>query len=241
MIREPHPVLAERRAIVVGDDELGVGIAARLTQAGALVRLVGCGGTSEPIGPALRATVTELGGIDILIVNVLPEAHPAALDATSMHTLDAALARVAIAWEAMQEAFLPLRAQGGRIIIIGHRYGETINEGLAAYNAAAWALVGLTRSAAVDWGQHQITTNMVLPLAVTSELRAALERRPRVLELLLSQLPLRRAGDPVEDIGGAVVFLASDDAGFINGEIVHADGGQHVAGPVLNPIRFAAP
>jgi len=241
MTGAPHPVLAERRAIVVGDDELGIGIAARLTQAGAAVRLVGCSEGSTPIGPALRAGVTELTGIDILVLNVLPAAHPAALDATTRQTLDTALARVTLACEAMQEAFPHLRARGGRIIFVGHRYGETVNEGLAAYNAAACALVGLTRSAALDWGPHQITTNLVLPLAWTGELRAARERRPRIIDLLLSQLPLRRAGDPADDVGGAVVFLASDDAGFINGEIVHADGGQHVAGPVLDPIRFVAP
>jgi len=52
-------------------------------------------------------------------------------------------------------------------------------------------------------------------------------------------LPLRRAGDPVEDVGGAAALLASDTMGWVNGEVVYADGGQHVAGPVLNPARFA--
>jgi hypothetical protein len=45
--------------------------------------------------------------------------------------------------------------------------------------------------------------------------------------------------DSVEDIGGAAIFLVSEAANFINGEVLHADGGQHVAGPVLNPIRFS--
>jgi enoyl-[acyl-carrier-protein] reductase (NADH) len=55
---------------------------------------------------------------------------------------------------------------------------------------------------------------------------------------MTSQLSMGRLGDPVEDIGGAAVFLAGDSANFINGEIVHADGGQHIAGPVLNPGKF---
>ena len=54
----------------------------------------------------------------------------------------------------------------------------------------------------------------------------------------MSQLPLRRVGDPVEDIGGAAAFLASDAVCFVNGQVVCADGGQQVAGPVLNPARF---
>ena len=122
---------------------------------------------------------------------------------------------------------------------MGHRYGESVNEGLAAYNAAAWSLVGITRTAALDWGRYQIATNLLLPLAETAELRDARARRSKVVDLMISQLPLRRAGDCVEDIGGAALFLVSDAASFINGEVLHADGGQHVAGPVLNPIKFS--
>ena len=99
--------------------------------------------------------------------------------------------------------------------------------------------MGLTRTAALDWGRWQIATNLLLPFAETQELASAREQRPKVLELLLGQLPLRRAGDPVEDVGAAAVFLACDEANFINGQVVHADGGLHVAAPPLNPARFA--
>ena len=55
---------------------------------------------------------------------------------------------------------------------------------------------------------------------------------------MIGQLPLGRLGDPVEDVGGAALFLASDACCFVNGETLHGDGGQHLAGPVLNPARF---
>jgi enoyl-[acyl-carrier-protein] reductase (NADH) len=61
--------------------------------------------------------------------------------------------------------------------------------------------------------------------------------RPDIINPLVSQLPLRRVEDPVEDIGGAAAFLASDAVCFVNGHVVCADGGQQVAGPVLNPAR----
>jgi NAD(P)-dependent dehydrogenase (short-subunit alcohol dehydrogenase family) len=109
---------------------------------------------------------------------------------------------------------------------------------MGAYNTAAWALVGLTRTAAVDWGQYQIATNLLLPLADTPEYRGYHARRAKLLDLLVTQIPLGRVGDPIEDVGGAAVFLASDAVNFVNGEIVYGDGGEHTAGPVLNPGRF---
>lgn len=223
-------VLEDRRALIIGADELGSGIALRLERAGAIVQLT----AADEAATAAAAQEP----LDILILNLLPQADPAPLDAMATHSLEAALGTVTHAAQLMQAFFPQLRRRGGRILLIGHRYGESVNDGLAAYNAAAWALIGLTRSAAVDWGQYQITTNLILPLAATRELQSARAQRPRVIDLLISQLPLRRVGDPADDVGGAVVFLASEDAGFINGEIVHADGGQHVAGAVLNPARF---
>ncbi|MCY1461304.1 hypothetical protein D9M71_789470 [compost metagenome] len=55
---------------------------------------------------------------------------------------------------------------------------------------------------------------------------------------MISQVPLGRLGDPLEDIGATALFLAGDACNFVNGETIHGDGGQHVAGPVLNPARF---
>jgi NAD(P)-dependent dehydrogenase (short-subunit alcohol dehydrogenase family) len=149
------------------------------------------------------------------------------------------LAAVTATHAAMQAALPYLRAaDGGRIINVGHRYGESANHATGAYNAAAWALVGLTRTAAVDWGQYQIATNLLLPVTDTPEYRSYHARRAQLLDLMVAQLPLRRMGDPVEDIGGAALFLANDAANFINGEVIHGDGGQHIAGPILNLAKF---
>ncbi len=222
-----HAVLAGRRALIVGDDELSTGIGERLVRAGAEVRVM-----------ANAGAIAESAALDVLIVNPLGPAQAASLDVADAQSIDTALAWVASTARHMQLCFPKLRERGGRIILIGHRYGESVNEGLAAYNAAAWGLVGLTRAAAVDWGRYQITTNLLLPLAATSEFLAAQAQRPKIVDLMVSQIPLRRVGHPANDVGGAVVFLASDAARFINGEVIHADGGQHIAGPVVSPIRF---
>jgi NAD(P)-dependent dehydrogenase (short-subunit alcohol dehydrogenase family) len=221
--------LSGKNALIVGGDEIGRGIAKRFTREGARVSI-----TDEADGAVP-------GALDILVINLLGAPHLAPLEEQSEAAFSVAMQRVAETARAMRSALPELQRRGGRIVLIGHRYGETVSEGIGAYSAAAFALVGLMRTAAVEWGKYGITTNLLLPFADTAEFRAAREKRPKIIELMVSQTPLKRAGDLVEDIGGVAVFLASEDAAFVNGQIVYADGGQHVAGPVLNPIKYAKP
>jgi len=225
-------MLAGLTALVIGADEIGAGIGRRFQREGARVALV------DP-GDSITDLIGQFGGLDVLVCNPLPSPRPAALDLLDDGAFESAQGAVTRTAAIMRAAFPDLCRSGrGRIVIVGHRYGESVAEAIAPYNAAASALIGLARSAAVEWGQYQITTNVLLPLARTAEFTAAAQRRPAVIERLVGQLPLRRVGDPVEDIGGAAAFLASDLACFVNGEVLCADGGQHVAGPVLNPARF---
>lgn len=104
----------------------------------------------------------------MLVVNPLPSPVIGPLEVQSAAAFADAFSRVQSAVAAMQAALPALQESGnGRIIIVGHRYGESVNDGIAAYNSAAWSLVGLTRTTAVDWGQYQIATNLLLPLADT--------------------------------------------------------------------------
>lgn len=253
--------LAGKKAVLIGADAIGSGIAQRFAREGAAIVIVdaqiaraqavahaiGDGAGARSVDPArtdsIRSTIdasaAALGGLHVLVNNLLPVPHVAPLEHQTVDAFAAALGAVIATQAAMQAALPHLRAGGGgRIVNVGHRYGEGVNEAIAAYNTAAWALVGLTRSAAVDWGQYQIATNLLLPLADTPEFRSYHARRAVLLERLVWQIPLGRMGDPIEDIGGAAVFLACDEVNFVNGEIVHGDGGQHTAGPVLNPGKF---
>jgi NAD(P)-dependent dehydrogenase (short-subunit alcohol dehydrogenase family) len=216
-----------KTAVVVGADEIGRGVAKRLARAGAAVS------AAEPHDMAGAASC------DILVLNLLGAPALAALEQHDDAAFGAALRRVATA-AALMRASLPYMRErgGGRIILIGHRYGESVNEGIGPYNAAAAALVGLMRTAAVEWGKWGVATNLLLPFADTAELRAAREKRPKIIDLFIGQIALKRAGDPVEDIGGAALLLASDDGAFVNGQVIYADGGQHIAGHVLNPIKY---
>ena len=195
---------------------------------------------SKSIEGLVEGAIRQLGMLDVLVCNLLPASQPKPLAALDDEALAASLTRVRATLAAMRSALPALRASGrGRVLLVGHRYGESVSEALGAYNAAAWSLVGLARTAAVEWGQYQITTNVLIPLASTVEFEAARSKRPAIIDRFVGQLPLRRVGDPVEDVGGAAALMACDAMCFVNGEVIHADGGQHVAGPVLNPARFA--
>lgn len=256
------PLLLDKAIIVLGIDEIGAGIARRLAREGARIALLDEQlerartvaaeiaadvhslqvdyESTDSIRSAIRDAAAQLGGIYGLINNVLPMPALAPLERQTMATFDDSFGRVQVAATAMQVAVKFMQQAGeGRIVNVGHRYGEGVNEGLAAYNAAAWSLIGITRTAAVEWGRYQIATNLLVPFAATPELEHARSQRRNIIDLMLSQVPLRRAGDCTEDIGGVALFLMSDAANFINGEVVYADGGQHVAGPVLNPMKFA--
>jgi NAD(P)-dependent dehydrogenase (short-subunit alcohol dehydrogenase family) len=243
MSDQAHGMLPGRDAIVIGTDAIGQGIARRFEREGArVVAVAGPAASAADAASAVQevsALVASGARLDVLVCNLLPAPAPAALEAISDLRLAAALQAVTDSVALMRAALPALRASGrGRIILIGHRYGESVAEGLAAYNAAAWALVGIARSAAVEWGQFGITTNLLLPLAATPEFEAACAQRPAIIGRLVAQLPLRRVGDPERDIGGAAAFIASEAACFVNGQVICADGGQQVAGPVLNPVRF---
>jgi NAD(P)-dependent dehydrogenase (short-subunit alcohol dehydrogenase family) len=218
--------LSGKTALIVGGDEIGRGIAKRFTRAGAAV--------------SVSDDLTSAAAGDVLVVNTLGAPAIGALEAQTEASFDAALARVSQAATLMRAALPAMRERsGGRVILVGHRYGETVSDGIGPYNAAAYALLGLARTAAVEWGKYGVTTNVLLPFADTAELRAAHERRAKIIDLFIGQTALGRAGDPVEDIGGAALFLASADGAFVNGQVIYADGGQHIAAPVLSPVKFA--
>jgi len=74
-----------------------------------------------------------------------------------------------------------------------------------------------------------------MPTVDSERFRAYREQHREAVDRTVSLIPLQRFGDPVEDIGGAAVYLVSDDSRYITGYTVHADGGYHMAGPVYVP------
>ena len=137
---------------------------------------------------------------------------------------------VAALWT-MQEAFPHMRDQGrGAIINICSLNGVNAHMYTAEYNASKEALRTLTRTAAVEWGRHNIRSNVICPGAATEASKRMEAERPEMFTTMVEANPMRRFGDPEEDIGGAAVLLASDLASYINGNTVMVGGGTHVNG-----------
>jgi NAD(P)-dependent dehydrogenase (short-subunit alcohol dehydrogenase family) len=95
---------------------------------------------------------------------------------------------------------------------------------MGAYSTSKAALAMLTQALAVELGRHGITVNAVAPSTVPTEINAAALRQPGILEAELAANPMGRIGT-VGDIAQAVVFLASEDTGWINGHNLIVDGG----------------
>lgn len=126
----------------------------------------------------------------------------------------------------MRAVFPYLRARnGGRIVNFGSGWGLLGRQGAVAYNVAKEGIRGLSRTAAKEWGQYNITVNTIIPYIQTDSLAEARRRDPERYERILQEIPLRRFGDAERDAGRTVVFLCSDDASFLTNLTVAVDGG----------------
>ena len=137
---------------------------------------------------------------------------------------------------AMRAVFPLMKEQGyGRIINIASLNGVNAHMFTAAYNASKEAVRALSRTAAVEWGPHGITVNVICPAASSPQAQEYFAANPEMLQTILQQIPAGRLGDAQEDIGPIATFLASEGSGYINGNTVFADGGSHVNGVTWRP------
>ncbi|MGD9661058.1 MAG: SDR family NAD(P)-dependent oxidoreductase [Porticoccaceae bacterium] len=170
---------------------------------------------------------TRFGRIDILVNNagggvILPFlSHTAE---TLKQTIDRNL------WTTLwcDRAVLPImkEQQYGRIIHIG---ADSVRNGLvdhAAYNAAKGGVHGLTTGLAREFARDGITVNTVAPCAVRTEIydKFAIEK-PELIEKVVSVIPMGRAGE-CEEIASMVLYLASEPAAFITGQVISVNGGS---------------
>ena len=117
------------------------------------------------------------------------------------------------------------KQRSGRIINIASIVGVTGNPGQANYSAAKAGLIGLTKTAAQECASRGVTVNAVAPGFIATDMTANLPEK--VKATMLSKIPLARPGQP-EDVAGAVVFLASPDAAYITGQVIHVSGGMYM-------------
>jgi gluconate 5-dehydrogenase len=117
-----------------------------------------------------------------------------------------------------------IQRRQGRIINICSVQSELGRPNIAPYTASKGAVKMLTKGMAIDWGKYGINVNGLGPGYFKTELTKALVQDEKFSAWLTSRTPSRRWGE-VAELGGAVVFLASDAASFVNGHILYVDGG----------------
>ena len=119
-----------------------------------------------------------------------------------------------------------MKARWGRIINITSVVGASGNPGQANYAAAKAGVVGMTKSLAAELGSRSITVNCVAPGFIDTDMTRALAEEQK--KALLAHIPLGRLGTP-EDVAAAVSFLASPQAGYVTGAVLHVNGGMYMS------------
>ena len=117
-----------------------------------------------------------------------------------------------------------VKQRTGKIINISSVVGFSGNPGQVNYSSTKSALVGFTKSLAREVGARGVTVNAVAPGFIDTAMTQALNESQQ--EVILQQIPLGRMGD-AEDIANAVAFLASEEASYITGTILHVNGGMY--------------
>jgi NAD(P)-dependent dehydrogenase (short-subunit alcohol dehydrogenase family) len=120
-----------------------------------------------------------------------------------------------------------LSGGGGAIVNVAAGAGLLAPPGMGAYAAAQEAIRSLTRTAAVELGPQGIRVNVICPISLGSEsLDRWAERDPERLNAGIANTPLRRFGDPVDDVGEGVVFLCGPQSRYVTGTTLMLDGGR---------------
>ncbi len=180
--------------------------------------------TVERVGPRLDILVNAAGGVRGQVGRPIGEVMPSDWHAIFQANVDGAF------WLAQAASRLMQKAGYGRIVNIASGAGLRPSlTGIQAYTAAKHALVGLTKQLSQDLGRHGITCNAVAPGFIRSN--PASEKQwqgygPEGQKRLIESIHTRRLGQP-SDIANAVLFLASDQASWVSGEILSVNGGRN--------------
>ena len=119
-----------------------------------------------------------------------------------------------------------LKNKYGKIINITSVVGHTGNLGQANYTASKAGIIAMSKSLAIEYAKKNININCISPGFIKTAMTDKLDEKFK--EIILSKIPSARLGEP-EDIANAVLFLASNQSDYINGETLHVNGGMYMA------------
>jgi len=187
----------------------------------------------EAVGRAVATLEEALGPADVLVNNAgwerlhfFIESDPALWDRLIAVNLKGVLNTT--------HAVLPgMATRGrGRIVSIASDAGRVGSSGESVYSACKAGVIGFSKALAREVARHAITVNVVCPGPTETQLLSDVmggERGAKILEGMRRTIPLRRLGRP-EDVAGAVVYLASEEAAYVTGQVLSVSGGLTMVG-----------
>jgi 3-oxoacyl-[acyl-carrier protein] reductase len=175
---------------------------------------------------AIDDLVKRKGKLDILVSNagiamdqLLLRIKPEELEKTFATNVGGAL------WGAKAAMRHMMRKRTGRIVFLSSVVAESGNPGQAVYSASKAALLGLTKTLAREYASRGVTVNAVAPGFIATDMTAGLPEE--VKKKIVEQTPLARIGSP-DEVAAAVVYLSSDEAGYVTGQVLRVNGGMYV-------------
>ena len=179
---------------------------------------------AEAVEALPKQAIAALGGLDILVNNAgitRDQLFMRMSDDDWQSVLDVNLTSTMRLCRGVMRPMM--KARWGRIINIGSIVGSTGNPGQANYAAAKAGLIGLTKSIAYEIASRGITANAVAPGFIATPMTDKLTEDQKAK--INTQIPAARMGEP-EEIAAAVLYLASNEAGYVTGSTLHVNGGM---------------
>ena len=180
----------------------------------------------ENIEEIVTEVVKKFGKLDILVNNAHVSKQAPFLDTTLEHFDLSFGTGFYPTFHFMQASYPELKKASGRVINFASGAGLDGQVTQTSYAAAKEAIRAISRVAANEWGPDGINVNLISPIALTPGVEQWRDNAPELYEAMLNKLPLRRLGDPEQDIGRTAVFLASSDSDYITGQTIMVDGGS---------------
>jgi len=181
---------------------------------------------AEQVKAGFKQVVEKFGRLDILVNNAAITRDGLAMRMKQDDWEAVLRTNLTGAHLCIQQALpVMMRARAGRIINIASVVAQMGNAGQANYVAAKAGLIGLTKAIAIEISSRNITVNAVAPGFIETPMTDILA--DTVKEELKTRIPLGRMGS-ARDVAAAIVFLASDEAGYITGHVLNVNGGMHL-------------
>jgi 3-oxoacyl-[acyl-carrier protein] reductase len=229
--RETALALAEAGAKVAvaarNEEKLAALVQAIAAKGGAAVAVKMDVADAEQVKAGFKSVLEKFGKLDILVNNAAITRDGLAMR-MKQDDWDAVIrTNLTGAHFCTQQALAPMiRARAGRIINIASVVAQTGNAGQANYVAAKAGLIGLTKAIAMEIASRNVTVNAVAPGFIETPMTDVLS--DKIKDELKTRIPLGRLGTG-RDVAAAIVFLASDEAGYITGHVLDVNGGMYLA------------